>query len=113
MIVHAAPTVSSRTPPAFAGYKCGPGGEENLLRKQDGGGVVLPKTQNIREILVPVKILFKNSLEITGGEGLAGGVQNVEGLVYDLAQFAEAFVNGTDIGRLLIRTVEWCACEWV
>lgn len=67
----------------------------------------MAEPQYLRNLVVPVQVLSVDGQQVSACERPAGGVQDVEGLMDKLAELAEAFVDGTDVGRLFARPLEW------
>lgn len=80
--------------------------DRDILGEEDCRGKVVAQAEGPGYPVVPVEVLGINIEQIAGGQGLARRVQNVEGLVDQLAQLTKALVNGSDVGWLLARSLQ-------
>ena len=83
----------------------------HLLREEDGRREVVAKPQDIRDLVIPLKIGRIDRLEVAAGNRLGGRMQHVESLVDELTELTKALVHRSNVGRLLTRSLQRCTCS--
>jgi hypothetical protein len=73
----------------------------DLLSEQHSWGEIMPQSKDLRYAIIPIEVLCVHVQKFSRCKGFAGGMKNVQRLVYELAEFAETFIYGTHVRRLL------------
>lgn len=84
-----------------------------LLCEKHSWCEVMSKSENFRNLIIPIQKLGIDVQKVAASERAAWRMKNVERLMNQLAKFTKAFVDRSNVGRLLTRPLQWGACAVV